>query len=173
MVLPLSEVHLPTAFLLVVFQLRRCFGWRRSCWWSSRCRGASAGGVPAGGLSAAEVLRLAAFLLVVFRLRRCFGWRRSCWWSHDCGSFSAGGVPAGGPPAAEALRLAAFLLVVSALLVVLLLLAVPLLRTPPLVAPPLPLLAPAQCWPSRHAPMYWLSSKLCCPAPITTANCMG
>ena len=71
------------------------------------------------------------------------------------------------------LRLTAFLLVVSVLLVVLLLLAVPLLRTPPLVAPPLPLLAPAQCWPSRHAPMYWLSSKLCCPAPITTANCLG
>ena len=152
--------------------------------------GPSTDGVPAGGLPAAEVLRLAAFLLVrglpdaevlrlaafllvVFQLQRCFGWWRFCWWSSGCGSCSAGGVPAGGPPAAEVLRLAAFLLLVSVLLVVLLLLTVPLLRIPPLVAPPLALLDPAQCWPSRHAPMYWLSSKLCCPAPITTANCMG
>ena len=40
--------------------------------------GPSTDGVPAGGLPAAEVLRLAAFLLVVFQMQRCFGWRRSC-----------------------------------------------------------------------------------------------
>ena len=89
------------------------------------------------------------------------------------GGPSTDGVPAGGLPAAEVLRLAAFLLLVSVLLVVLLLLAAPLLRIPPLVAPPLALLDPAQCWPSRHAPMCWASLRLCCPAPLTTSHCLG